>query len=182
LHGQQQKPPSHHHLSDYLYYWFSNFPNRNLYQEHRGVESNGKISNTISVTGDGKINAKPDMAQVTVGFQETASTSREALDRVSQKINQVTKILKDNGISDKDITTSNLNVYTEYDYSNTSRRIIGQRASETLEVKIKNLDDKATKASKIIDEVSAINNIQINGIYFDIEDKTKLFSQARELA
>ncbi len=147
-----------------------------------GVESNGKISNTISVTGDGKINAKPDMAQVTVGFQETASTSREALDRVSQKINQVTKILKDNGISDKDITTSNLNVYTEYDYSNTSRRIIGQRASETLEVKIKNLDDKATKASKIIDEVSAINNIQINGIYFDIEDKTKLFSQARELA
>lgn len=147
-----------------------------------GVESNGKISNTISVSGDGKIFAKPDMVQLNIGFQEKASSSKEALTKVNSKIDSALKILKDNGISDSDITTSNLNIYTEYDYSSSSRRVIGQQASETLEVKIKKIDDKATKAVKIIDELSTIDNLQMNGIYFDIEDKTELFSKAREMA
>ena len=147
-----------------------------------GVESNGKISNTISVTGDGKVSAKPDMVQLSIGFQEKASTSKDALAKVNTKIDSALKILKDNGISDADIVTSNLNVYTEYDYSGGSRKVTGQQASETLEVKVKKIDDKATKAVKIIDELSQIDNLQMNSIYFDIEDKTDLFSKARELA
>ena len=147
-----------------------------------GVESNGKVSNTISVTGDGKVSAKPDMVQLNISFQETAPTSKAALDKVNQKIDSALKLLKDNNIPDSDITTNNLNVYTEYDYSNSTRRIIGQRASQTLDIKIKKIDTKATKATKIIDELSAIDNLQIGGITFDIEDKTKFFSEARELA
>ena len=147
-----------------------------------GVESGGKVSNTISVAGDGKVSAKPDMVQVNISFQETASTSKAALNKVNEKIDSALKILKNNNISDADITTSNLNIYTEYDYSNSSRKIIGQRASQSLEIKIKKIDDKATKATAIIDELSAIDNLQINGISFDIEDKTEFFSKARELA
>lgn len=147
-----------------------------------GVESNGKISNTISVSGDGKVYSKPDMVQLSVGFQETASTSKEALAKVNQKIDATMKLLKNNNISESDITTNNLSVYTEYDYSGSSRRVIGQKASQSLEIKIKKIDDKATKATKIIDELSSIDNLQLNGIYFDIEDKTELFSKARELA
>jgi len=147
-----------------------------------GVESNGKISNTISVTGDGKVSLKPDMVQINIGFQETASTSKEALNKVNTKIDSTLKILKDNGIPEADITTSNLNIYTEYDYSTSKRRVIGQRASQNLEIKIKKIDAKASKAVKIIDELSTIDDLQMNGIYFDIEDKTEYFSKAREMA
>lgn len=147
-----------------------------------GAESNGKISNTISVSGDGKVFAKPDMVNLTVSFQETASTSKDALSKVNQKIDSALKILKDNKVDDSDITTNRFNISPEYDYSNSSRKIIGQKASQTLSVKIKKIDDKATKATKIIDELSAIDNLQVSGISFDIEDKTEFFSQARELA
>ncbi len=147
-----------------------------------GVESNGKVSNTISVSGDGKVSAKPDMVQLTVGFQEIAPTSKAALEKVNSKIDAVMNILKNNNIPESDITTSNLNIYTEYDYSNSTRRVVGQRASQSLEIKIKKIDAKATKASKIIDELSSVDNLQMNGIYFDIEDKTQFFSKARELA
>ena len=147
-----------------------------------GVESNGKISNTISVTGDGKVSIKPDMVQINIGFQETASSSKEALNKVNIKIDSTLKILKDNGIPETDVTTSNLNINTEYDYSSSKRRVIGQRASENLEIKIKKIDNKASKAVKIIDELSTIENLQMNGIYFDIEDKTEYFSKAREMA
>ena len=146
------------------------------------VDGSGKVSNTISVTGDGKVSAKPDMAEISLSFSELAATSREALDKVNQKMTQAMKVLKDNGITDTDITTSNLSVYTEYDYNSNVRRVTGQRASESLQVKVKKIDEKATKASKIIDELSAIDNVQMGGITFDIEDKTKFFSQARELA
>jgi uncharacterized protein YggE len=147
-----------------------------------GVESNGQISNTISVTGDGKISAKPDMVILTVSFEKTASTSKSALDQVNKKIEAALKILKNNNIPDSDIVTTNLNIYTEYDYSSSTRRIIGQRASQSLEVKIKKIDEKATKATKIIDELSAVEDLQIGGISFDIEDKTEFFTKARELA
>ena len=146
------------------------------------VESNGKISNTISVTGDGKVTTKPDMAILSFGFNETESSSKVALDKVNQKIAQAQKILKDNNIDEKDISTTNLNIYPEYDYSTKSPRLIGQRASQTLEIKVKKIDDKASKVSQVIDQLSAVENIQINSVTFDIEDKTKLFSEARDLA
>ncbi|MGI5840905.1 MAG: SIMPL domain-containing protein [Patescibacteria group bacterium] len=147
-----------------------------------GVESNGKVSNTISVTGDGRVAAKPDMVRVNIGFQETAPTSQAALTKVNEKIASVMTVLKNNGIPESDITTDNLSIRTEYDYSGSARRVVGQRASQSLEIKIKKIDAKAEKASKIIDEISVIDNVQMNGISFDIEDKTELFSQARELA
>lgn len=147
-----------------------------------GVESNGRISNAITVSGDGQVFAKPDMVQLNVGFQETALTSKDALDKVNNKVDEALKVLKNNNIPDADITTNNISVYTEYDYSNSARRVIGQRASQSLSIKVKKIDSKAAKAVKIIDELSTINNIQMNGISFDIEDKTDLFSKARELA
>jgi uncharacterized protein YggE len=147
-----------------------------------GVESNGRISNAITVSGDGQVFAKPDMVQINVGFQETDQTSKEALDKVNNKVDEALKVLKNNSIPDTDITTNNISVNTEYDYSTSTRRIIGQRASQSLTVKVKKIDAKAAKAVKIIDELSAINNLQMNGISFDIEDKTAFFSKARELA
>lgn len=146
------------------------------------VESGGRVTNSISVTGDGKVYARPDMAQISLSFQETAPTSREALDKVNQKIDEAMRVLKDNGIKDSDISTTGLNIYTEYDYSGSYRRVIGQRASQSLDVKIKDLDLKATKATTIIDALSVIDRVQLGGIRFDIEDKTKFFTEARELA
>ena len=90
-----------------------------------GVESNGKVSNTISVTGDGKVSTKPDMFQLNISFQETAPTTKAALYKVNQNIDSALKILKNNNIPDSAITTNNLNVYTEYHYSNSIRYIIG---------------------------------------------------------
>lgn len=147
-----------------------------------GAESNGRISNTISVSGDGKVYAKPDMAEISLSFSEVAPTSKVALDKVNEKINEAIKIAKDNGINDNDITTTGLNVYTDYDYSGSYRKVMGQRATQSLTIRIKKLDDKATKAANLIDGISTINNVQFSGISFDIEDKTKLYTQARELA
>lgn len=142
----------------------------------------GKLTNTISVQGDGKVYAAPDMVTITVSASELAKTTKEAQSKVNDKINEVLKILKDNNIPDKDVQTSNLSLYPEYDWSITPKYLKGQRATQGLTINIKGIDPKAEKVSNIIDDISQINNIELGGITFDIEDKTPYFSQARELA
>lgn len=144
--------------------------------------ANGSLPNTISVDGDGKVYAKPDMVTFSVSASETRNSSEEALNAVNDKMANVQSILKDEGIDGNDIQTSNLSIYTEYDWTESGRKILGQRASQSLEIKLKNIDGDASKAAKIIDRVSTINNIEISSITFDIEDKTEIFTQAREEA
>jgi uncharacterized protein YggE len=146
------------------------------------IKDNTKNSDTISVSGAGEVNAKPDIALFNFSFSELAPSSREAMDKVNQKVTQALKILKDNGIADKDVSTGYINLSTDYDYSNNARRILGQRAVQSINVKVRGIDDKATKATQIIDKLTEIENINLGGISFDIDDKTKLFEQARELA
>ncbi|HOY61522.1 MAG TPA: SIMPL domain-containing protein [Candidatus Woesebacteria bacterium] len=146
------------------------------------IKDSTQNNDTISVSGDGKVTAKPDMVNFYINVEGSASTSQEALTISNQKVAQVIGVLKKYDLPDTDYKTTNLNIYTEYDYSSKIRRIIGQKASQTIFVTVKKIDDQATKATKIIDDLSAISDIDISGITFDIEDKTKLFSQARELA
>ena len=142
----------------------------------------GKLTNTISVTGDGKVYAKPDMVIINVGASEIGKTTKEAMAKSNAKIAEVMNILKMNNIPETDIQTSELSLAPEYDWSTTPRLLKGQRATQRLTVHIKGLDPQAEKVATVVDALSQINNLEIGGISYDIEDKTTLFTQARELA
>ncbi len=158
---------------------------RNLYIKNIGGSSaleNDKVLNTISVNGDGKVYAKPDMASFTVGVSETASTSAAALEKANAKIGEAMALLLKEGVNKDDIQTSGYNLYTDYNYNGGYRKIIGQRADIRLSVKIKGIDEKASKVTKAIDDLSKIDKIEISSISFDIENKKAFYTQARELA
>lgn len=75
-------------------------------------------SNTIKVSGDGKASALPDVAVLSLGFQESGQTSAEAVKALSAKVNQALNILKANGYGKDNYETDSLNVYPEYSYRN----------------------------------------------------------------
>ncbi|MBU0975584.1 MAG: SIMPL domain-containing protein [Patescibacteria group bacterium] len=147
-----------------------------------GVTDEGEILNSISVTGDGKVYAKPDMVEFNVSISELKPTSKEALSAVNEKIASIKKKLKDGGVKDEDIKTQNLTLAPEYDYRNGQSYLEGQRATQALNVTLKKIDEKAEKVANIIDSVSEIDNVYIGWIRFDIEEKGDYFTQARELA
>lgn len=144
--------------------------------------ASGETPNTISVDGQGRVYVKPDMVTFTVSASSTKPTSKEALNGVNEKISAVQKVLKEEGVDENDIQTASLNIYTEYDYKDSGRTVLGQTANQSLSVKIKNIDSDASKAASIIDKVANISNIEIYSITFDIEDKTEIFTKAREEA
>lgn len=156
----------------------------NFYIKNLGtsLEQNGMLLNSITVSGDGKVFANPDMVEISISVSRTAQTSEEALNQVNQNIERVRQILFSKNVPEEDITTSQLSIYTEYDWSRDSRIVLGQRATVGLTIKIKRIKDNIARASEVIDAVATVDNIDFSYINFDIEDKSEYFSKARELA
>jgi len=57
-----------------------------------------------------------------ISVSELAATTELAQSQANDKISKVKAILKAADIADKDIKTTNVNAYPEYDYSSTNGR------------------------------------------------------------
>lgn len=135
-------------------------------------------SEAFVVTGEGKISVKPDIATVVVGVQATGTTVKDVQDNLNKNSNAVLAAIKKLGIDEKDIKTSNYNMYPDYDYTGTRQRIIGYQASSNLTIKVRDIE----KANSVVDEATKAGANSIGGITFDVDDKTKAENEARKLA
>lgn len=135
-------------------------------------------SDTFNVSGEGKVSVPPDIVLINAGVQVQAATVKAAQDQLNSNINQVSQALKQLGIDEKDIQTSNYSIYPTYDYTSGSQRITGYSANSNLFIKVREMD----KANSVIDAATANGANQVSGIVFEVDDKTKAENEARELA
>jgi len=137
---------------------------------------------SVSVSGIGTVLAQPDMVLINVSFSHTAPTTKEAKKAVEQTMQQILKILHEENVEDKFIKTISLNYDVEYDYRSGRRIRLGQRAQQTIVVTINDMINTPERFSSVLDKITAIDKIDVQNIKFDIENKTELFKQSRELA
>lgn len=135
-------------------------------------------NNNLSVSWDGKISASPDTFIVTVLAQEKSKNTKEGFSLVNNKIAQVKKILTENKIADADIQSTNISINPNYNYDNGKTNIDGFIATHGLTIKIHNLES----VDSILSGVSSVENVQIQSTSYDIDDKTNLYKDARDLA
>ncbi len=135
-------------------------------------------SETFTVTGEGKVSVKPDIATVNVGVQATGTTVKEVQDNLNKNINAVSAAVKQLGVDEKDIKTSNYNMYPTYDYTSNRQRITGYQASSNLTIKVRDIE----KANSVVDGATGAGANTVGGISFDVDDKTKAEDEARKLA
>ena len=141
-----------------------------------------KVQNSVLVSGTGTVFVQPDMVQINVNFSHTAATTGEAKKVVDETMQRILKILQDENIEDKFIKTVSLNYDIEYEYRNGQRVKIGQRAQQSIVVTVNDIVNKPERFPSLLDKITAINKVEISNIQFDIENKTELFKQSRELA
>jgi len=137
---------------------------------------------SVSVSGIGTVLAQPDMVVMNIGFSHTAKTTKQAKTEVEQTMQQILNILREENVEDKFVKTISLNYDVEYDYRSGGRVTIGQRAQQTIVVTINNMINAPERFSSILDKITAIDKVEVQNIQFDIEHKTELFKQSRELA
>ena len=140
--------------------------------------------NTISVEGTGKVAAVPDIATVSYTISESATTVAEAQDAATKKSNVALALIKDLGIDDKDIKTTSYNVSPQYSYQGPcysglcppyESRITGYTVSQTVDVKIRDLDQTGGVLAALGD--SGVSNLY--GPNFVIDDEDELRAEAR---
>jgi len=135
-------------------------------------------TDSFSVSGEGKVSVIPDIATVSVGVQSQGTTTKLVQDDLNKKINAISEAVKKLGIDSKDIQTKNYSLNPMYDYTNGKQRITGFQADSTLAIKVRELD----KANTVIDASTTAGANTIGGIGFDVEDKTKVENEARQMA
>ncbi len=138
---------------------------------------------TISVSGQGEVKAAPDEARLSAGVVTQATTAADALAANSRAMNRVFATLKQLGIPDKAMQTSDFSVSPQYQtYRNgnvvTAPKIIGYQVTNTVSVKIDNL----AKLGPAIDVLVGSGANSLGSVSFDIRDPKPLETQAREAA
>ena len=138
-------------------------------------------SKHITVTGVGTSSITPDAVRFFASVSALAKSNREALASASKSATAVRGALRDNGIATKDIKTSSLTVYPEYNYTqDRGQELLGYRATQSFTVVIR----KADNAGVVIDAaVSAGGDaIQLNGISPFLLNGAAATEKAREAA
>lgn len=138
--------------------------------------------NTISMSAEGKVSAVPDLATVNLGVVTSAATAKQAQSDNATKANKVIDYVKSQGIDKKDIATTQLNVYPEYDYSNGQNTVKGYQASQTISVKVRGVDKSTDALGKIIDGATNAGANQIQGVNLDFADADNFKQSARKQA
>lgn len=139
------------------------------------------ITNTISVIGEGKAKVTPDTLTINLSISEVAKTTKEAQTKANDKVAQIQGILEKAGVSKDNIQTATLNVYPEYERSESKQTLTGYRSQQTLIVEL-NGEKYVDKWNNIIDEISALGSVNINNTSFEVKDKVKGLADARQKA
>jgi uncharacterized protein YggE len=137
---------------------------------------------TITVSGTGEVKVKPDTALFTIQVSELKDTTTEALQETSSKMNKLRTILESFSIDEKDLQLQSLSLRPEYDWIDGKQVLKGQRASQSIQVKVTGIDKDTKKLGNIIDDLGQVSNITLGNITFDKDDKTEAIRQARKLA
>lgn len=159
---------------------FMIFETRNAIRRYGYIGRAPLTQYTITINGEGKETGTPDVAEISLGVTSEAKTVKSAQDDNTKKMNAIIKAIKDLKVKDADIQTANYSIYPNYSYDNIrgSSAIIGYTVSQSVAVKIRNLDDVGT----IIADAGELGANQVGGVQFKIDDSESLKAAAREEA
>ncbi len=132
----------------------------------------------ISVSGQGKVFVKPDIAQVFFGMETTGFKSQEVVDSNNQVMNAVIDSVKKLGVADKDIQTTSYTLRPVYDYTQKERVFKGYSLNQQISVKIRNFDN----ISDILDAAVSQGANTVGDLQFTVDDPLKAQADARQKA
>jgi len=132
----------------------------------------------LAVNGEGIVSVTPDMAYINIGVEtEDADASIAQADN-AKLMTSVKKAIMNAGIDEDDMQTMNYSIYKSYNYYDDREREEVYKASNTLKITVRDLDN----LGNLIDVASKSGANQINSIQFTVEDEEQYYQEALVLA
>ncbi len=163
-------------------------------KSYRLIGTGVPASNTIDVSGEGTVFAIPDTATFSVTVNESAKDVETAQTSATKKGNDIIAYLKDQGIAETDIQTTDYSVNPKYEYQQAScpvssggavvycppgKQVLdGYEVSQTLTVKVRDTQ----KAGTLLSGVGSLGATNVSGLSFTVADQNLLDEQAQTKA
>jgi uncharacterized protein YggE len=149
-------------------------PDRGRHRQRRAAPEH-----TISVAGSGKVTVVPDMATIRLGVALERNTAKAARQAAAVQMTKVVDAIRALGVDEKDIATSQVSLQPVYNYpQNGTPRIRGYQLSNVVTVTVRDLE----KVGDVLDDGVIAGATSVDGIGFDVEDRTAAEAKAREAA
>jgi uncharacterized protein YggE len=135
---------------------------------------------SMSVNGIGRVTIVPDIATINIGVRSESEIVTDALDGNTAQANAITRVLKELGIEEKDIQTSNFNIYPSERYDPMTGQVEGRFfvVENTVNVTVRDL----SSLGQVLNAVVEAGANSIYGISFNVDDRSAAVAEARELA
>jgi len=139
----------------------------------------------IKVKGEGSVSIAPDMAVLALTVTRGDKTARAALDANSQAMAEILKAMRERGIAEKDMQTSNFSIKPKYHYpkrdsnaQDNAPKIVGYTVRNSLTVRVRDL--KAV--GSILDQSVTLGVNEGGKITFINNDPYSALAEARIIA
>jgi len=132
---------------------------------------------TITVQGEAERLVAPDTASVTFSMTRKDTNLSQATESVNQRIAEMITALDEFGIDEKDIKTTNYNVYPEYTYARNSgvRSFDGYRVDQALELTIRDLDN----VEGVMTKIAELQVDNVSGLRFYVDEDQEIQDELR---
>lgn len=131
-------------------------------------------ASTVTVTGTDSILAVPDLAELSFGVVAEGATSNEAQANGAQLVDGVTAALLAMGVPQDAISTYNVHLHAQYDWSGEVERVVGYQMSVNMTVKGLSLDETGAA----IATVTAAGVDSIHGVSFYCSNYDEQYNEA----
>lgn len=132
--------------------------------------------------GSATIQAVPDQAQLQASISVNADTADLAIKKLSGLVNRIIAVLTSNGLTADNYATSSFSLYPNTSYSNGETKVVGQIATQSFQITIPTISKDGSNIGKLVDSLATVNGIVLNGLSFDVANKTCVYQQARQQA
>ena len=132
--------------------------------------------NSIYAGADGKFEAAPDTAVLTLNISAQQDTAKAAETRAAAAADRVRQVLRSNGIDPKQAQFSMYQLQPVYDWKDPKHRVLAYRATSNLSLKLRELN----KAGELLEPLSSIDDTQNQSIAYTLEDIEQAKAKASE--
>ncbi|MFC1962642.1 SIMPL domain-containing protein, partial [Chloroflexota bacterium] len=134
-------------------------------------------------SGEGKVTMVPEIALLDLGIEVEAATVEAAQQQAREAMERVMKVLKSEGVAERDIKTQSFSISPVYSVVREDTRqweITGYRVSNRVSAKIREIDN----VGSIIDAAAKAGGdvARIDSLSFTVDDPSKYYDEAREKA
>ncbi len=131
----------------------------------------------ISVSAEGRVDAAPDIATISLGVVTQGETAAAAMAANTERLAVVLEQLRAGGIAERDLQTSGLSLGPQYQHyrDGAAPRITGYEASNQLTVRVRDLSG----LGGVLDKAIGDGANSFNGLSFGLADPQPALDEAR---